>query len=44
MKNIDVIVREAGLRDGLQIHPSFMPTESKIFSSGIHAATCMADS
>jgi hydroxymethylglutaryl-CoA lyase len=30
MKNIDVIVREVGLRDGLQIHPTFMPTESKI--------------
>lgn len=30
MRNIDVIVREVGLRDGLQIHPSFMPTGSKI--------------
>jgi len=30
MKQIDVIVREVGLRDGLQIHPTFMPTESKI--------------
>ena len=30
MKDIDVIVREVGLRDGLQIHPTFMPTESKI--------------
>jgi hydroxymethylglutaryl-CoA lyase len=30
MQNIDVIVREVGLRDGLQIHPTFMPTESKI--------------
>jgi hydroxymethylglutaryl-CoA lyase len=30
MKHIDVIVREVGLRDGLQIHPTFMPTESKI--------------
>ena len=30
MKTIDVIVREVGLRDGLQIHSSFMPTASKI--------------
>ena len=30
MKDIDIIVREVGLRDGLQIHPAFMPTESKI--------------
>jgi hydroxymethylglutaryl-CoA lyase len=30
MKPIDVTVREVGLRDGLQIHPTFMPTESKI--------------
>lgn len=30
MKQVDVIVREVGLRDGLQIHPTFMPTESKI--------------
>jgi hydroxymethylglutaryl-CoA lyase len=30
MKPIDVIVREVGLRDGLQIHPTFMPTASKI--------------
>ncbi|MEY3104951.1 MAG: hypothetical protein RJA72_983 [Pseudomonadota bacterium] len=26
----DVLVREVGLRDGLQIHPSFMPTEAKL--------------
>ncbi len=25
-----VIVREVGLRDGLQIHPTFMPTERKL--------------
>lgn len=25
-----VIVREVGLRDGLQIHPTFMPTDSKL--------------
>lgn len=25
-----VIVREVGLRDGLQIHPTFMPTQSKL--------------
>ena len=30
MKPIDVIVREVGLRDGLQIHPTFMPTEKKL--------------
>ncbi|MGA0796676.1 MAG: hydroxymethylglutaryl-CoA lyase [Quisquiliibacterium sp.] len=28
--DIDVIVREVGLRDGLQIHPTFMPTERKL--------------
>ena len=30
MKSVDVIVREVGLRDGLQIHATFMPTASKI--------------
>ena len=30
MQNIDVVVREVGLRDGLQIHPTFMPTGSKV--------------
>lgn len=30
MQNIDVFVREVGLRDGLQIHPTFMPTERKL--------------
>jgi len=30
MQNIDVVVREVGLRDGLQIHPTFMPTERKL--------------
>jgi len=30
MQQVDVIVREVGLRDGLQIHPTFMPTENKI--------------
>ena len=30
MNDIDVTVREVGLRDGLQIHPTFMPTDSKI--------------
>lgn len=29
-QDIDVIVREVGLRDGLQIHPDFMPTERKL--------------
>ena len=28
--DIDVIGREVGLRDGLQIHPTFMPTERKL--------------
>ncbi|MGB6103416.1 MAG: hydroxymethylglutaryl-CoA lyase [Pusillimonas sp.] len=26
----DIVLREVGLRDGLQIHPSFMPTEHKL--------------
>ena len=30
MNQIDVTVREVGLRDGLQIHATFMATESKI--------------
>jgi hydroxymethylglutaryl-CoA lyase len=30
MKAIDVTVREVGLRDGLQIHPTFMPTDKKL--------------
>ena len=30
MQAVDVIVREVGLRDGLQIHPTFMPTDRKI--------------
>jgi len=30
MQKIDVYVREVGLRDGLQIHPVFMPTETKL--------------
>ena len=30
MSTVDVIVREVGLRDGLQIHPTFMPTERKL--------------
>ncbi len=29
-QDIDVVVREVGLRDGLQIHPTFMPTERKL--------------
>ncbi len=28
--DIDVVVREVGLRDGLQIHQTFMPTERKL--------------
>lgn len=30
MQDRDVFVREVGLRDGLQIHPTFMPTERKL--------------
>lgn len=30
MSSPDVIVREVGLRDGLQIHATFMPTERKL--------------
>ena len=30
MRDIDVVVREVGLRDGLQIHPVFMSTDSKL--------------
>lgn len=30
MHTTDVIVREVGLRDGLQIHPTFMPTARKL--------------
>jgi len=30
MSTIDIVVREVGLRDGLQIHPVFMPTERKL--------------
>jgi hydroxymethylglutaryl-CoA lyase len=29
-QDIDIIVREVGLRDGLQIHSTFMPTERKL--------------
>lgn len=29
-RDVDVIVREVGLRDGLQIHQTFMPTERKL--------------
>ena len=38
MPPVDVIVREVGLRDGLQIHPTFMPTERKIAWIGAAAA------
>ena len=30
MNDTDVIVREAGLRDGPQVHATCMPTDSKI--------------
>jgi hydroxymethylglutaryl-CoA lyase len=43
MKDIDVIVREVGLRDGLQIHPTFMPTESKIAWIEAEAAAGMSE-
>jgi hypothetical protein len=32
MNRIDVTVREVGLREGLQIHATFISTESKITS------------
>ncbi len=43
MKQIDVIVREVGLRDGLQIHPTFMPTESKITWIAAEAAAGVSE-
>jgi hydroxymethylglutaryl-CoA lyase len=41
--NPDVIVREVGLRDGLQIHPVFMPTESKLAWIRAEAAAGMPE-
>ena len=43
MQRIDVIVREVGLRDGLQIHPTFMPTDSKIAWIEAEAAAGVAE-
>jgi hydroxymethylglutaryl-CoA lyase len=38
-----VIVREVGLRDGLQIHPTFMPTESKLAWIAAEAAAGVSE-
>ena len=43
MKQRDVMVREVGLRDGLQIHPAFMPTERKIAWIEAEAAAGVAE-
>jgi hydroxymethylglutaryl-CoA lyase len=43
MQTVDVIVREVGLRDGLQIHPTFMPTERKIAWIEAEAAAGVAE-
>lgn len=43
MQQVDVIVREVGLRDGLQIHPTFMPTDSKIAWIEAEAAAGVAE-
>lgn len=42
-EGLDVIVREVGLRDGLQIHPAFMPTESKLAWIRAEAAAGMPE-
>jgi len=41
--DIDVIVREVGLRDGLQIHPTFMPTDRKLAWIRAEAAAGMPE-
>lgn len=38
-----VIVREVGLRDGLQIHPTFMPTDSKLAWIAAEAAAGVSE-
>ncbi len=38
MNDTDVIVREAGLRDGPQVHATCMPADSKIAWIGAEAA------
>lgn len=43
MKSIDVIVREVGLRDGLQIHPTFMPTDRKLAWIAAEAAAGVSE-
>ncbi len=43
MQPVDVIVREVGLRDGLQIHPTFMPTDRKIAWIEAEAAAGVAE-
>lgn len=43
MKHRDVIVREVGLRDGLQIHPTFMPTGRKIAWVAAEAAAGVSE-
>jgi hydroxymethylglutaryl-CoA lyase len=43
MEQVDVIVREVGLRDGLQIHPTFMPTDRKIAWIEAEAAAGIAE-
>lgn len=43
MRQIDVTVREVGLRDGLQIHPTFMPTDKKLAWIAAEAAAGVAE-
>ena len=43
MPTLDVIVREVGLRDGLQIHPTFMPTERKLAWIAAEAAAGVSE-
>lgn len=38
-----ITVREVGLRDGLQIHPTFMPTEDKLTWIAAEAAACVSE-
>jgi len=42
-QDIDVIVREVGLRDGLQIHHAFMPTERKLAWIAAEAAAGVSE-
>jgi hydroxymethylglutaryl-CoA lyase len=42
-QDIDVVVREVGLRDGLQIHPTFMPTERKLAWIAAEAAAGVSE-